>query len=254
MRKNIVAGNWKMNKNLIEAQQLMFQLLEYKKQNKTHCEVYIAPPALYLMMARDLYENNEIGVFAQDMSEYSGGAYTGEISADMLESIEADGAIIGHSERRQYHGESDSHCNRKIKLALEKGLIPIYCNGENLEQRKAGKHLEIVKNQTETALFTLTADEIKKVIIAYEPVWAIGTGETATPEQAQEIHAYLRQLIADKYGKNVAEEISILYGGSVKPDNAKEIFSQPDVDGGLIGGASLKIEDFSKIIEGFNIE
>jgi triosephosphate isomerase len=135
---------------------------------------------------------------------------------------------------------------------LDKGLTPIYCNGENLEQRKAGQHLEIVKNQTETALFTLTADEIKKVVIAYEPVWAIGTGETATPEQAQEIHAHIRQLIANKYGKEIADEISILYGGSVKPDNAKEIFSQPDVDGGLIGGASLKIEDFSKIIEGFN--
>ena len=252
MRKNIVAGNWKMNKNVIEAQQLMFQLLEYKKNNSTNCEVWIAPPSLYLMMAKDLYEQDEIGVFAQDMSEYESGAYTGEISADMLESIDVTGAIIGHSERRQYHGETDSHCNRKVKLALDKGLIPIYCNGETLEQRKSGQHLEVVKNQTETALFTLTADEIKKVVIAYEPVWAIGTGETASPEQAQEIHKHIRTLIADKYGKEVADEISILYGGSVKPDNAKEIFSQPDIDGGLIGGAALKVEDFSKIIEGFN--
>jgi triosephosphate isomerase len=140
----------------------------------------------------------------------------------------------------------------KVKLALDKGLTPIYCNGETLEQRKSGKHFEVVKNQTETALFTLTADEIKKVVIAYEPVWAIGTGETASPEQAQEIHKHIRTLIADKYGKEVADEISILYGGSVKPDNAKEIFSQPDIDGGLIGGAALKVEDFSKIIEGFN--
>lgn len=252
MRKNIVAGNWKMNKDVIEAQQLMFQLLSYKKENATNCEVWIAPPALYLMMAKDVFEFDEIGVFSQDMSEHESGAFTGEISADMLKSIAVTGSIIGHSERRLYHGETDSHCNRKIKLALDKGLTPIYCNGETLEQRKTGQHLEVVKNQIEVALFTLSAEEIKKVVIAYEPVWAIGTGETASPEQAQEIHAHIRSLIADKYGKEVADEISILYGGSVKPDNAKEIFSQPDIDGGLIGGAALKVEDFSKIIEGFN--
>lgn len=252
MRKNIVAGNWKMNKNVIEAQQLMFQLLEYKKHHPTNCEVWIAPPSMYLMMAKDVFSNNEIGVFAQDMSEHENGAFTGEISGDMLESIHAMGTLIGHSERRQYHGETDVHCNGKVKLALDKGLTPIYCNGETLEQRKSGKHLEVVQNQTEVALFTLTAEEIKKVVIAYEPVWAIGTGETATAEQAQEIHAHIRCLIADKYGQEVADEISILYGGSVKPNNAKEIFSQPDIDGGLIGGAALKVEDFSKIIEGFN--
>lgn len=252
MRRKIVAGNWKMNKNVIEAQQLMFQLLDYKKKNTTNCEVWIAPPAMYLMMGKDVFAHNEVGVFAQDMSEHESGAYTGEISAGMLESIYAMGSLIGHSERRQYHGETDSHCNKKIKLALDKGLIPIYCNGETLEQRKSGQHLDVVKNQTEVALFTLTADEIKKVVIAYEPVWAIGTGETASPEQAQEIHAHIRSLIADKYGKEVADEISILYGGSVKPDNAKEIFSQPDIDGGLIGGAALKVDDFGKIIEGFN--
>ncbi|WP_027376292.1 triose-phosphate isomerase [Kaistella palustris] len=252
MRKNIVAGNWKMNKNVIEAQQLMFQLLQYKKNHTPNCEIWIAPPSLYLMMAKDLYENDEIGIFAQDMSEYESGAYTGEISAAMLESLDITGAIIGHSERRQYHGETDSHCNRKIKLALDQGLTPIYCNGETLEQRKSGKHLEVVKNQTEVALFTLSADEIKKVVIAYEPVWAIGTGETASPEQAQEIHAHIRSLIAEKYGQEVADDISILYGGSVKPDNAKEIFSQPDIDGGLIGGAALNVADFGKIIEGFS--
>ena len=241
-----------MNKNATDAEQLMFQLLEYKKNNATNCEVYIAPPSLYLLMAKEVYKNNEIGVFSQDMSEHESGAFTGEISAEMLESIDATGSLIGHSERRQYHGETDSHCNRKVKLALDKGLIPIYCNGETLEQRKAGQHFEVVKNQTEVALFTLSAEEIKKVVIAYEPVWAIGTGETATAEQAQEIHAHIRNLIAAKYGQDVANEISILYGGSVKPDNAKEIFSQPDIDGGLIGGAALKIEDFSKIIEGFN--
>ncbi|WP_374329000.1 triose-phosphate isomerase [Soonwooa sp.] len=252
MRKNIVAGNWKMNKNFADAEALMIQLLEYKKNNTTNCEVYIAPPALYLTTAKDIFKNGEVEVFAQDVSEYQSGAYTGEISVQMINSIGIDGSLVSHSERRQYHGETDSHANRKVKALLDAGLTPIYCNGETLEQRKAGQHFEVVKNQTEVALFTLSADEIKKVVIAYEPVWAIGTGETATPEQAQEIHAHIRSLIAAKYGQEVADEISILYGGSVKPDNAKEIFSQPDIDGGLIGGAALKIEDFSKIIEGFN--
>lgn len=241
-----------MNKNVIDAQQLMAQLLEYKKENSTQCEVWIAPPSLYLMMAKDLYEQDEIGVFSQDVSEHKSGAYTGELSVDMLESIEATGALVAHSERRLYHGETDSHANRKVKALLDAGLTPIYCNGETLEQRKKGEHFEVIKNQTQVALFTLSAEEIKKVVIAYEPVWAIGTGETATPDQAQEMHAFIRNLIAEKYGKETAEEVSILYGGSVKPDNAKEIFSKPDVDGGLIGGAALKIEDFSKIIEGFN--
>lgn len=252
MRKNIVAGNWKMNKTYAEAQELMAQLLEYTKNNTPNCEVYIAPPALYLTAAKEVFKNDEVGIFAQDVSEYASGAYTGEISVDMLVSVGADGSLVSHSERRSYHGETDSQANRKVKALLDKGLTPIYCNGEKLEERKAGRHFEVVKNQTETALFTLSAEEIKKVVIAYEPVWAIGTGETASAEQAQEVHAYIRNLIAGKYGKEVADEVSILYGGSVKPDNAKEIFSQPDVDGGLIGGAALKIEDFTKIIEGFN--
>ncbi|MFC6268485.1 triose-phosphate isomerase [Frigoriflavimonas asaccharolytica] len=252
MRKNIVAGNWKMNLDLTEAQQLMTQLLSYSNNNKSNCEIYIAPPSIYTMMAKDLLDGSSIGVFSQDVSEFESGAYTGEISGKMLQSISANGSLVAHSERRQYHGETDSHANRKVKMLLDLGLTPIYCNGETLEQRKAGQHFEVVKNQTEVALFTLSAEEIKKVVIAYEPVWAIGTGETASPEQAQEIHAHIRSLIAAKYGQDVADEISILYGGSVKPDNAKEIFSKPDIDGGLIGGAALKIGDFSKIIEGFN--
>jgi triosephosphate isomerase len=162
MRKNIVAGNWKMNKNVIDAQQLMAQLLEYKKENATNCEVWIAPPSLYLMMARDIFENNEIGVFSQDMSEFESGAYTGEISADMLQSIEADGSIIGHSERRQYHGETDSHCNRKVKLALDKGLIPVYCNGETLEQRKSGQHFEVVKTKLKKLFSRFLLKKLKK--------------------------------------------------------------------------------------------
>ncbi|MGS0747589.1 triose-phosphate isomerase [Halpernia sp. GG3] len=252
MRKNIVAGNWKMNLNYSEAQLLMLQLLEYKKNNKPNCEIYIAPPSLYLTMAKDVFEDNQIGVFSQDISEFESGAYTGEISVDMLNSIGVKGSLVAHSERRLYHGETDARANVKIKNLMDKNLTPIYCNGENLEKRKGGDYLEVIENQTKTALFTLSAEEIKKVIIAYEPVWAIGTGETATAEQAQEVHAFIRNLIAEKYGKDVADEISILYGGSVKPDNAKEIFSMPDVDGGLIGGAALKIDDFSKIIEGFN--
>lgn len=252
MRKKIVAGNWKMNKTASEAESLMQQLAEYKKNNTTNCEIYIAPPALYLTMAESIFPNKEVGVYAQDVSEYASGAYTGEISVDMIKAINVDGSLVSHSERRQYHGETDSHANKKVKALLDAGLTPIYCNGETLDQRKSGQHFEVVKNQTETALFTLSADEIKKVVIAYEPVWAIGTGETATPEQAQEIHAHIRSMIAAKYGQDVADEVSILYGGSVKPDNAKEIFSQPDIDGGLIGGAALKLEDFSKIIEAFN--
>jgi triosephosphate isomerase len=252
MRKKIVAGNWKMNKNFSEATVLMIQLLEYKKANQTNCEVYIAPPSIYLTTAKEIFAKNEIGVFGQDMSEYLSGAYTGELSVEMYQSIGIDGSIIAHSERRLYHGETDSHANRKVKALLNAGLTPIYCNGETLEQRKSGQHFEVIKNQTQVALFTLSAEEIKKVVIAYEPVWAIGTGETASPDQAQEMHAFIRSLIAEKYGKEIAEEVSILYGGSVKPENAKEIFSKPDVDGGLIGGAALKIEDFSKIIEGFN--
>ncbi|MGC4128279.1 MAG: triose-phosphate isomerase [Bergeyella sp.] len=252
MRKNIVAGNWKMNKTYPEAIELMNQLLDYKKNNAVNCEVYIAPPFLYLTKAKEIFANGEVGVYGQDMSEHKSGAYTGELSVDMYSSIGISGSIIAHSERRQYHGETDAHAQVKIKALLDAGLTPIYCNGETLEQRKAGQHFEVVKNQTETALAGLTGEEVKKVVIAYEPVWAIGTGETATPEQAQEIHAYIRSIIAEKHGKEVADEVSILYGGSVKPDNAKEIFAKPDIDGGLIGGASLKIEDFSKIIEGFN--
>jgi len=251
MRKKIVAGNWKMNKTYSEAKELIEKLAEYKKSNNTKCEVFIAPPALYLDAAKKIFQNVEIEVFSQDVSKHSSGAYTGEISAEMLLSLGITGSIVGHSERRQYHNETDDNCNKKIKLLLENGLSPIYCNGETLEQRKSGEHFDVIKKQTQEALFSLSADEIKKVVIAYEPVWAIGTGETATSEEAQEIHAHIRGLIAEKYGQNVADEISILYGGSVKPDNAKKIFSEPDVDGGLIGGACLNIEDFTSIIKSF---
>lgn len=251
MRKKIVAGNWKMNKDYVGAQQLLTQLLSYTSNHELPCEVHVAPPALYAMMAKDVLDHGKVKVLTQDVSEHEEGAYTGEISVQMLKSIGVEGSLVGHSERRQYHGETDSHCAVKVKKLLDAGLMPIYCNGETLEQRKVGEHLDVVKNQTEVALFGLSAEEIQKVVIAYEPVWAIGTGETASPEQAQEIHAHIRSIISAKYGEEVAQSIPILYGGSVKPDNAKEIFSQTDIDGGLIGGAALKIDDFSKIIEAF---
>jgi len=251
MRKKIVAGNWKMNKTYSEAKELIEKIAEYKKSNNTKCEVYVAPPALYLDLAKKSFQTSEVGVFSQDVSQHSSGAYTGEISTEMLLSLGITGSIVGHSERRQYHNETDENCNKKIKLLLEKNLLPIYCNGETLEQRKSGEYFEVIKKQTQQALFNLSAEEIKKVVIAYEPVWAIGTGETATPEQAQEIHEYIRNLIAEKYEQSIANQVSILYGGSVKPDNAKEIFSKPDVDGGLIGGACLSIKDFTSIIESF---
>lgn len=252
MRKNIVAGNWKMNKTASEARKLMQDLSNYTKNSTSNCEVWIAPPSVFLNLATEIFTKNEVGVFSQDISEFHSGAYTGEISAEMIKSLDLEGSLVSHSERRQYHGETDEQAAVKIKNLLELNLTPIYCNGENLEERKSGDYLDVVSKQTQTALFDLSAEQIKKVVIAYEPVWAIGTGETASAAQAQEVHAFIRNLISKKYGADVANEISILYGGSVKPDNAKEIFSQSDVDGGLIGGAALKIEDFSKIIEAFN--
>ncbi len=250
MRKKIVAGNWKMNKTLPEAKSLLSEISSYVQTQSPKCEVVVGIPFVYLETAKSNYKN--LKVYSEDISEHKSGAYTGEISAEMLTSIQVDGAIIGHSERRQYHKETDEQIGAKVKIALDNGLTPIFCNGEMLEERKAGKHFEVVKRQTEVALFGLSAQEISNVVIAYEPVWAIGTGETATPEQAQEIHAYIRGLIAEKYGKEIADSISILYGGSVKPSNAKDIFSKPDVDGGLIGGASLNIEDFSALINTYS--
>ena len=250
MRKNIVAGNWKMNKNFADAEALMLQLLEYKKSNSTNCDVYIAPPALYLTTAKQVFKNAEIGVFAQDVSEYQSGAYTGEISVDMIDSIGIDGSLVSHSERRQYHGETDSHANRKVKALLDAGLTPIYCNGETLEQRKAGQHFEVVKNQTEVALFTLSADEIKKVVIAYEPVWAIGTGKVPTVAEVSATHQHIKQTLASF---NAAlDNMTVLYGGSVNADNADSFAADSMIDGALVGGASLKAESFLAIAQAFS--
>ncbi|MDR1877033.1 MAG: triose-phosphate isomerase [Flavobacteriaceae bacterium] len=247
MRRKIVAGNWKMNKTLPEAKLLLTEIDTYIQSKPPKCEVIVGIPFVYIESAKA--NHKDLNVFSEDISEHRSGAYTGEVSAEMLKSIHADGAIIGHSERRQYHKETDEQIGAKVKIALDNGLTPIFCNGEVLEERKSGRHKEVVKRQTEVALFGLSPEDISKVIIAYEPVWAIGTGETATPEQAQEIHAYIRGLIATQYGNEIADSISILYGGSVKPSNAKEIFSKPDVDGGLIGGAALNINDFSALID-----
>lgn len=252
MRKHIVAGNWKMNKNFDEADELLNNLMDQLENVELgDTRLIVCPPFPYLEMASDYGNDSYFMVGAQDVSAYESGAYTGEISAGMLESMEMDFCIVGHSERRAYHGETDQQVAAKVNNLLAHGISPIVCCGEVLEEREANKQFDVVKRQISDGLFHLNAEEIKNVVIAYEPVWAIGTGKTATPEQAQEIHAYIRSLLAEKYGKDVADEISILYGGSCKPGNAKELFANPDVDGGLIGGACLKAEDFLAIATSF---
>ena len=253
MRKNIVAGNWKMNKSFDEADDLVngiMELLEKKELGKNTLMI-LCPPFPYLEMVSDYSNDSYFMVGAQNVNDNEKGAYTGEVSAEMLSSMDIEYCIVGHSERRAYYGETDALVAAKVDQLLKHGLKPIVCVGEVLEEREGGRQLEVVKKQVEGGLFHLDAENIKKVVIAYEPVWAIGTGKTATPEQAQEIHAYIRSLLAGKYGKEVADEISILYGGSCKPTNAKELFGCPDIDGGLIGGASLKAQDFMGIVTAF---
>jgi len=253
MRKKIVAGNWKMNLNAKEAKKLIKEIAAYTEVYKKSmaCQVVIAPSFTNLASAKKQASGTGIKVAAQNMYQVESGAYTGEVSADMLKSIKVRKVILGHSERRQYFGETDEIIAQKVRRAIDSGFQVIFCNGETLEQRRTGIYFDVVREQTEKALFKLSSEEIKRVIIAYEPIWAIGTGETATAEQAQEMHAYVRTLLAKKYGQPVAEDISILYGGSVKPANAREIFSKLDVDGGLIGGASLKAAEFIEIIKAF---
>ncbi|MER3373332.1 MAG: triose-phosphate isomerase [Allomuricauda sp.] len=247
MRTKIVAGNWKMNNNLEETEALLAELSA--KLPDTKAQVIVAPTFVNLAAAKRSLQSSTIQVAAQNMHFAESGAYTGEISADMLLNIEVDTVILGHSERRAYFGETDELLAKKVKTAVEKGMKTIFCFGEELEDRKADNHFAVVESQLKNALFDLDADAWKNIILAYEPVWAIGTGETASPEQAQEMHAFIRKTIAEAYDASVADEVSILYGGSVKPGNASEIFSKPDVDGGLIGGASLKSDDFVAIIE-----
>jgi len=248
MRTKIVAGNWKMNKTLPETIQLIKDLkATINPENKV--EVIIAPTYVNLPKAVEMLKDFPISVSAQNMHFADSGAYTGEISADMLKAIGVNTVILGHSERRAYFNETDDMLKQKAHKAYEKGMTNIFCVGEQLEQRQASEHFEVVKNQIKNALFDLPLQAYKNIVIAYEPVWAIGTGETASPEQAQEMHQFIREVLAKKYGQDLANSVRILYGGSVKPGNAKEIFSKPDVDGGLIGGAALKAQDFNAIVE-----
>ena len=253
MRKHIVAGNWKMNCTFDEADELINGIMEKLENTELprETQLIVCPPFPYLEMTSDYANDSYFMVGAQNVSDQEKGAYTGEVSAEMLESMEIDYCIVGHSERRGYYGETDKIVAAKVDQLLKHGLKPIVCVGEVLEEREAGKQLDVVKRQVEEGLFHLTPEQMKEVVIAYEPVWAIGTGKTATPEQAQEIHAHIRSLLTAKYGKDLADEISILYGGSCKPSNAKELFACPDIDGGLIGGASLKADDFIAIAQSF---
>ena len=247
MRSKIVAGNWKMNKNLTETETLLAALSA--KLPDTEAEVMVAPTYINLTSAVRHLESSPIEVIAQNMHFAESGAYTGEISADMLLNVGIDTVIIGHSERRAYFGENDEILAKKVTTALAKGLRVMFCFGEELEDRKSENHFNVVQSQLKNALFSVDANSWSKIILAYEPVWAIGTGETASPEQAQEMHAFIRKTITEAYDTSIANNVSILYGGSVKPANAVEIFSKPDVDGGLIGGAALNADDFVAIIK-----
>ena len=252
MRKNIVAGNWKMNKTLQEGIALAKELNEALAAEKQNCDVVICTPFIHLASVTPIVDAAKIGVGAENCADKESGAYTGEVSASMVASTGAQYVILGHSERRAYYGETPAILKDKVQLALANGLTPIFCIGEVLEEREANKQNEVVYAQLAGSLFDLSAEDFSKIVLAYEPVWAIGTGKTATAEQAQEIHAYIRSTIVEKYGKEVADNTSILYGGSCKPSNAKELFANPDVDGGLIGGAALSVADFKGIIDAFN--
>jgi triosephosphate isomerase len=246
MRSKIVAGNWKMNKDSKETAELLQALVA--KIPDTEAEVMVAPTFVNLTEAVKQMDATSIQVIAQNMHFAESGAYTGEISADMLLSIHIDTVILGHSERRAYFGEDDALLAKKVRTALDKKMRIIFCFGEELEDRKSGNHFKVVESQLKNALFTLEDTAWDSIVLAYEPVWAIGTGETASPEQAQEMHAFIRKTIASGFNENIAKKVSILYGGSVKPNNAREIFSKPDVDGGLIGGAALVADDFAAIV------
>ncbi|MDD4514438.1 triose-phosphate isomerase [Massilibacteroides sp.] len=251
MRKNIVAGNWKMNTTLPEGLALAKDLDAALKGKTVNCDVVIGTPFTHLATVAAAIDTAKIGVAAENCADQEKGAYTGEVSAAMVASTGAKYVILGHSERRAYYHETAEILKTKVNLALANGLTPIFCIGEVLEEREAGKHFEVVEEQIKKSLFDLSVADFGKLVLAYEPVWAIGTGKTASSDQAQEIHAYIRKVIAGKYGQEVADNCSILYGGSCNASNAKELFSKPDVDGGLIGGASLGVDKFLPIIEAF---
>ena len=248
MRDKIVAGNWKMNLNFEDAIHLATNLNAWVADNHPIAQVIIAPSSLYLQTLLEGVDEQYIKIASQDISAHDKGAYTGDISAEQLDSIGLDFAIIGHSERREYQGETNVTIGQKLKQAFKHQINPILCVGEKLEEREAEKHFDVVKTQIMEALVVQEPENLSRLIIAYEPVWAIGTGKTASPEQAQEIHAFIRKVLNDEFGVDVAANTSILYGGSVNAQNADQIFSQPDIDGGLVGGASLKYDDFVQII------
>lgn len=249
MRNQIVAGNWKMNNDTAETEILLDNLMQH--QIREDVSVYIAPAFTQLTQSVVKLKNYPIAVAAQNMNAVASGAHTGEVSSSMLKGVGVNTVILGHSERRSLYGETDNSLKEKVIKAIEDGMGIMFCFGEELSERKENKHFELVKMQLDSALFDLPNNAWKQIILAYEPVWAIGTGETASPGQAQEMHAFIREQIKLQYDSELANQVSILYGGSVKPNNAKEIFSMTDVDGGLIGGASLKSDDFMAIINAF---
>ena len=249
MRKKIVAGNWKMNMNLQDGVALAKELNDTLTAQKPNCGVIICTPFIHLASIAQFLDQSVIGLGAENCADKEKGAYTGEVSAEMVKSTGAQYVIIGHAERRGYYNDTPVVLKEKVLLALKNGLKVIFCIGESLEEREANKQNEVVKAELEGSVFNLSAEEFKNIIVAYEPIWAIGTGKTATADQAEEIHAYIRSVIADKYGKEVADDTTILYGGSCKASNAPELFAKPDIDGGLIGGASLKGADFKGFID-----
>ena len=250
MRKKIVAGNWKMNTLPAEGVELAKSVVAGRNTVCDCVNFIVCPPFTHLSEVVKAVAGSDVKVGAQNCAAEAKGAYTGEVAASMIAAMGCEYVILGHSERRQYYGETSETLNAKMAQVYANGLTPIYCVGENLDEREAGKHFDVVKALIEEVVYNLTAEQFAKLVIAYEPVWAIGTGKTATAEQAQEIHAYIRQVLAAKFGE-AAAETAILYGGSCKPSNAAEIFAKEDVDGGLIGGAALKAEDFLAIGKGF---
>jgi triosephosphate isomerase len=249
MRKKIVAGNWKMNTSVAEGVELAKAVVAKVNEISKGVTLIVAPPFTHLAPVAEVLKDSPVGLSAQNCADEPKGAFTGEVSAAMLKGVGCAYTILGHSERREYYGENAEKLTKKIALALENGLKVIFCVGEKLKDRTFNHHFDVVSQQISEVLFNLTAEQMANVIIAYEPVWAIGTGETATAEQAQEIHAFIRSTLNAHFGEKVAENTTILYGGSCKPSNAKELFACPDIDGGLIGGASLKADDFIAIAQ-----
>lgn len=251
MRKKIVAGNWKMNTVVPQGETLAKEIVGLSGEVPSDVTLIVAPPFTHLSRVAEALKGSRVALSAQNCADKESGAYTGEVSAKMLASVPVEYVILGHSERREYYGETNAKLVEKIKLALAENLSVIYCVGEKLEEREKGEHFNVIASQVKEVLFSLTAEQMSKVVIAYEPVWAIGTGKTATSAQAQEVHEFIRKTVAEKFGKDAADQTSILYGGSCKPGNARELFACKDIDGGLIGGASLVAGDFIAIAKSF---